>query len=163
MSKRVIYIIVCSFSITAVFAIGYRQAITDRLHAWQVLPTPENVTQLYFTRHNELPKADKVGSTTAVPFTIRNDEDRTISYRYTVLIQAAGKRYPQQDKTVQVPARQTANITERVSYPALAGRTAVVVNIQYPKTGQTANIDNSQSQTIHFWVTLIDPQETDGA
>ena len=65
----------------------FRSQIHNQLNAWKLLPRPERLTELYFTKPNNLPSTYSPGQTQTVSFTVHNLEYRTTTYSYTILEQ----------------------------------------------------------------------------
>lgn len=64
--------------------IAYNGAIKDFLHFYHLLPEPENLTELYFEDHLNLPNKIAIGEEHKFRFTIHNLENRVMNYEYKV-------------------------------------------------------------------------------
>lgn len=62
----------------------FRPAIDRQMHAWKLLPQPEQLTELYFTAPNNLPATYVPGQSQTVSFTVHNLEYRTTTYNYVI-------------------------------------------------------------------------------
>jgi len=58
------------------------------MRAWKLLPEPEKLTELYFTRPNNLPTKYTPGQTQTVSFTTHNLEYQTVDYHYQITEQS---------------------------------------------------------------------------
>jgi hypothetical protein len=60
-------------------------AIKRQLNRWKLLPEPERLTELYFTKPNSLPTTYSPTTDQAVAFTVHNLEYRDEQYSYKVV------------------------------------------------------------------------------
>lgn len=58
------------------------------MHSWKLLPEPERLTELYFTKPNTLPTSYTSGQAQTVSFTVHNLEYQTTGYRYQITEQS---------------------------------------------------------------------------
>ena len=70
--------------ILVALGVGYHSAIDRQLHSWKLLPEPEKLTELYFTKPNSLPTHYTPGQTQTVSFTVHNLEYQTVNYSYVI-------------------------------------------------------------------------------
>jgi hypothetical protein len=68
-----------------ILAVGFHSAIDRQLHSWKLLPEPGQLTELYFTHPNSLPKTYVPGQMQTVSFTVHNLEYQTTDYTYKIV------------------------------------------------------------------------------
>lgn len=67
------------------FSVIHAHAIAQQMHRWKLLPEPERLTELYFTKHRDLPVTYVPGTPQAVSFTVHNVEHQAMSYAYVIV------------------------------------------------------------------------------
>ena len=74
-------------AIVIIIALGvsFHSAIDRQMHSWKLLPEPEHLTELYFTRPNSLPASYVPGQVQTVSFTVHNLEYATTDYHYVII------------------------------------------------------------------------------
>lgn len=87
-SQSTILIVICFACLFITLACTtWRPAISRQLNAWKLLPEPEKLTELYFTKPNNLPTTYVAGSSQQVNFTVHNLEYQTMTYKYAIVEQ----------------------------------------------------------------------------
>lgn len=62
-----------------------RQPIVNQLNSWKLLPEPEKLTELYFTKPNSLPTTYVPNQKQSINFTVHNLEYQTMTYKYAIV------------------------------------------------------------------------------
>jgi hypothetical protein len=115
--------------------------INRQLHAWKLLPQPQNVTELYFTDHRKLPASYTPGETQQVAFSIRNNSDRDVTYTYVVNEQSEdGKQYREVTRRAILVPR---NSTQSIDIP--------VVRTDFGDRARVGIFIANSNQTINYW------------
>lgn len=117
------------------------QSIVNQLRKWDVLPRPDNVTELYFAKPSYLPVTYSPSQPVNFDFIVANRTSETQIYTYNVV--AVPEQSMQADaftkSSVTVPPGQ--QVTQSVALPvAHQGRVKIEVSIP------------DLNQSIHFWV-----------
>ena len=120
----------------------WAQPIKNQLNAWQLLPQPERLTELYFANPNHLPSTYAPGQAQAIAFTVHNLEYQPTTYRYTVTAQADGSATMTTLTTGSFRLDQNQSITTPVSVtlPDLGPRVKVAITL------------TDQNESIDYWV-----------
>jgi len=71
------------------FSIADAHGIKDQLNNWKLLPQPEHLTELYFTKPNNLPTTYNTTTDQSFGFTVHNLEYRATDYTYQVIEQSS--------------------------------------------------------------------------
>jgi hypothetical protein len=90
-----LFIGVCGAILVLLFS--HERYVKDQLNAWKLLPQPEKITELYFTKPNNLPTSYSSNQTEVTMFTVHNSEYRTVRYSYKIIEQSVNSK-----KTVQL-------------------------------------------------------------
>lgn len=125
-----------------------QSAITKRLADWYLLPQPENLSELYFTDHNELPKSFNAGANQPVRFTVHNLENRTTTYHYklTAILPDSDTEQQLAEGTFMLDQDDLHNVQEDIVVPALGPRIGIRVDLFYNDKTETI-----ASQSINYW------------
>lgn len=144
LSRRSLALIFALFAIVIVVASGVslHQQIVNQLNAWKLLPEPEKLTELYFTKPNNLPSTYIPGQKQNVRFTVHNIEYQTETYQYKILEQSQDGSQTQQlasgKFTLQQDQYQGQNV--KVTPADMGKRVKIIVELP------TVN------ETISYWV-----------
>lgn len=119
----------------------YRQPIKNQLNAWQLLPEPERLTELYFAQPNSLPTHYVPGQAQTISFTVHNLEYRATTYSYQVTEAPEGGSTTTTLTSGIFHLNQNQFKTLSLSLPLtdLGPRVSVAVNLP------------NQNESIHFW------------
>lgn len=137
-----VLVAVSAFILVTLCFSWWRPAIASQLRDWKLLPQPERLTELYFTKPNNLPAIYTPGEPQTVQFTVHNLEYGTTAYAYKVMEQSQDGRQSQQLANGEFTLRQ--NHYERLSLnvvPVDLG-TKVKVIVEIPTT----------NETISYWI-----------
>jgi hypothetical protein len=120
--------------VTGLFLVGVanRSTIKSQLDAWKLLPGPERLTEVYFSRPSSLSATYTPGTVQNVAFTLDNLEYRTTTYNYRIVQTATGK--PDQtlgDGSISLPEAQTKSFAVPVTPVNLGANSAIEVEITF--------------------------------
>ena len=132
-----------------------RTAIAKGLDGWHVLPQPERLSELYFTRPRELPESLTPGNPQKISFTVRNLEHRTSTYRFavTAMSEESGTDYPLGEGVFTLDHDRSQAIDQDVALPALSGRMLLKISLRYEGLVPGSSVASPQSQSIYYWAT----------
>lgn len=117
-------------------------AIVRQLNDWKLLPEPQHLTELYFTKPNNLPTTYTVNSPQVVSFTVHNLEYKTTDYHYKIVEYSNDGSESKELENGSFVLRQNATTQPNVSVlPANFG-TRVEITVEL------ANVNES----VDYWV-----------
>jgi uncharacterized membrane protein len=109
----------------------FHSQIKNQLNDWKLLPQPESLTELYFTKPNNLPSSYIAGQSQTVRFTVHNQEYKTMTYHYLVVEQSQDGSQSQTlssgDFTIGQNVYQGENVT--VVPANLGSRVKIVIEL----------------------------------
>lgn len=83
---RLVACLVMGVVVSAILLGGiFHNQVKTQLNAWKLLPQPERLTELYFTKPNALPTKYISGQPQTVSFTVHNLEYSTMTYHYQII------------------------------------------------------------------------------
>jgi hypothetical protein len=116
--------------------------IKNQLTSWNVLPTSEGLTELYFTHSTMLPSTYIAKQKQTVLFTIHNEEYRTETYHYEIM-EAASVGTPDSilaSGIVTLRQGESRDVAATVAIQPLAAR----VNVSVVLT--------NQHESVQYWL-----------
>jgi hypothetical protein len=133
-----------------------RAALARQMNAWQLLPRPEPLTELYFTDYSQLPATLKSGSPQQLSFTVHNLEHQTTRYSYRLSVASPDNGI---ERLLGAGAFTLAHdhnriITQAITIPPLGTHLAVKVSLEYQGTIFGNTTPGWQTQSIHYLITL---------
>jgi hypothetical protein len=126
------------------------------LDAWQLLPRPQRLTELYFI--NGVPPAPvKINSTQNVAFVVHNGEHRTTDYFYKIVASdgESGPAYFLGDGKISLIHNQTHAIHATIKLPPLNSRIKVGIDLEYRGIAPGDTTLSKEQQSIHYWTKNI--------
>jgi hypothetical protein len=148
-NKYVAYI--AAFVLVAATLILYfnTAAITRQLNAWQLLPQPERLTELYYEKHTELPTTYAPDMQQSYSFTVHNLEYRTTAYKYEVMEQSedSSQRRVLSSGSFALEHDRSRTTAITISPIDFGPRVKIVTTINKNVS------DNDGNESIHYWVT----------
>lgn len=154
--KRIAYLLF-GFSLILLVVVGITQraAITNQLHQWQVLPRPEQLTELYFEDHQKLPTTYHLESPEAVKFTTHNLEHQQVSYAYKLYAVSEDNktRIELTSGSFTLAHNQRYIVSVAPAIPDLGQRVRVLVELQINGVKSPTGDITDYKQSIHYWVT----------
>ncbi len=130
-----------AISLLAGWAFGGTPASLEaRLQAWRLIPAPDNISELSFSRSADLPPFYTPKSRLEVAFSVRNGSQVQKSYRYRAQIMNGTSIRRIGEGTVTVPAG--GNQTQKLAFTAPEGSKRVKLVIELPE----------ENRTIHLWL-----------
>ena len=154
------YLFVVSLAIVALLAVTGRAAIATQLDQWQVLPRPQSVTELYFTSNQNLPQVIQSGVPQQINFTIHNEENQPILYRYTLVAQSVDNGSTQllAEGKEQLAHDQTKKVSQKIDVPNIGNHLQIIVNIEYANRQAGDSEMKVQRQSISHRVNFAEGQ-----
>lgn len=130
--------------------------IAKQLDNWQLLPQPQQTTELFFTDALHLPKVLRLGAPHDVAFTLHNVEHNQVTYRYTVSAKSGSDNtlHPLKSDVVTLNHDAHRSIVETIHAPAVSTLMALQVDLEYQGTGDDSAV-GSQKQSIRYWIKVI--------
>lgn len=129
--------------------------VAKQLEAWQLLPQPEQLSELFFTDYRTLPASLAPAGVLPLTFTIHNLEHQPVSYNYTVNATADdGHVYPLSQGTVRLRHDEHQLVKKKLAVPPAAGQLQVKITLNYDAANLPAKKPTAHSQSIHYWVTI---------
>lgn len=139
-SKR-LYVLI---AVLLVFVLGAvfinRASLYDVLTQKKLVPLPETFTELYFANHNQLPHLLKNNEVAHFAFTIHNEENKTVTYPYTVDYVTEDKTYLIETNYITLINNEYKTIEENFQVSSPPQRSKVVVTLR------------NKQQSISFWL-----------
>ena len=128
--------------ILLILGLVFHQPIKNQLNSWKLLPEPERLTELYFTKPNNLPSTYTPGQSQTVSFTVHNLEYRTTAYPYQISEQNQADTQSQTLAQGQFTLKQNAyeHAVSTIVLPDLGSRVKVVINLP------------NLAESIDYWV-----------
>src|SRR3989344_6509010 len=121
--------------ISMVFKTEIKQVMAQN----HLLPEPENLTELYFENHNDLPKSITSGQKYEFTFTIHNLENKDMDYPYVVFLRTDEKKIILDEKSVNLKNGEFKMIKEEFGS---------LNNLKMKITVELVN----RNQQIDFWM-----------
>lgn len=129
-----------------ILAIIFNSAtISRQLHSWKLLPSPEKLTELYFTRPNNLPTTYFPGKNQNVQFTIHNLEYQKENYHYVISV-------------ANNQGQQVTTLTQGDVVLMNGQYDKVSVNVILPDLGTREKITTTLTnvnESIDYWVNKV--------
>jgi hypothetical protein len=115
-------------------AVVIAPAAKRQLNSWKLLPQPEQLTELYFSDAQSLPRAYRPGASQAVAFTVRNLEAAPRTYKYGISAQnlTNSAEQPLATGTFHLARYQTSAMSVAVILPELGDRAKITVSLMMP-------------------------------
>ena len=139
-----------SFLIGVTFVVGMlifftlkRAAIYNELVTLDLIPQPENLTELYFNNHTNLPSSATRNQVISFAFVIHNLEATDYQYTYAVSINAHGTRRIIDSGNILVKNNQYCVKNEKIHLMTSEQSQEVVVEL------------TNKQQSIDFWIRRI--------
>ena len=133
-----------------------RDDIAAQLNDWKLLPKPEPLTELYFTK--EVQHTAQAGGVQTLVFLVRNLEHRTVGYSFKIVATAQNNDYVLKTGNITLAHTNTQILTEQVTLPNTKGKMQVRVELEHsPEPARTQPV--TQTQTIHYWITVAHTKE----
>jgi len=128
--------------ILLILGLVFHQPIKNQLNSWKLLPEPEHLTELYFTKPNNLPSKYVPGQSQTVSFTVHNLEYRTTEYSYQITEQDQSGSQSQTLTSGQFTLKQNdyEHAVPTIVLTDLGSRAKVVINLP------------NQAESIDYWV-----------
>lgn len=123
----------------------WRPAIASQLQDWKLLPRTEQLTELYFTRPNDLPTTYTPGQSQTVQFTTHNLEYNTTTYAYKVTEQSEDGSQSQQLASGQFTLSQGQYERLNLNVVPVDLGARVKVTIELPTV----------HETISYWIGAV--------
>lgn len=126
--------------------------LNTQLHAWNLLPNPERLTELYYSDHLNLPTTYRPGVTQTFAFTVHNLEYRPTDYHFAITAETDSDAQPlgQGDITLNHDGSYQQSMT--VTPPELGDRVKIVTTLTFEGIELGSRDLSDQTQTIHYWV-----------
>lgn len=154
--KRLAYLLF-AFSLILLMVVGFiqRTAITNQLHAWQVLPQPDQLTELYFEDHQKLPTTYHVGNSETVKFTTHNLEQQQVSYGYKLYAASEDgtARVELGSGSFTIDHNQQHTVSVAPAIPDLGQRVRVSIELHINGVKSPTGNITDHTQSLHYWVT----------
>jgi hypothetical protein len=129
---------------TVLLGIGawIRPNLGQSVYDWQLFRQPERLSELFFTDHTKLPATYTPNTAYTLTFTVRNLEDKPVTYRYEILQQAENAADASLLRTgnFQLASGDSHTETVEINYADAGQRSRIIVRLP------------DQNQTIHYWV-----------
>ena len=147
MFKRISKLLAISFVVSGavtlmIVGFGYKSEIITVMAQNHLLPEPENLTELYFENHNDLPKSITSGQKYEFTFTIHNLENKDMDYPYVVFLRTDEKKIILDEKSVNLKNGEFKMIKEELG------------SLKNSKMKITVELVN-RNQQIDFWMENI--------
>ena len=107
-----VVLILSAFLSVIVSVFMFKSELKSVMAANHLLPEPENLTELYFEDHDNLPKIIKRRENYTFTFTIHNLENRTAVYPYVVYLETIDKKIVLDGGIVSLKNGEYASIRE---------------------------------------------------
>jgi hypothetical protein len=130
-----------------------RTIITKQLDDWQVLPRPQQLSELYFTDIQRLPRAVTSGTLQKMAFTVHNLEHQTTIYRYKLAaVSDNGMSQSLGNGVITLGHDHSQAIDRTVTLPSVTGRMALRVEVEYTRRAIGEETSAMKRQSIQCWV-----------
>lgn len=124
------------------FGVADAHGIKDQLNSWKLLPEPERLTELYFTKPNKLPTTYNTTTNQSFGFTVHNLEYRNTDYLYQVEEQSTDGSQAAilNQGSFWLKQNQYKNISEPVSLLDFGSRVKISIDL------------TNVNETIDYWL-----------
>lgn|GEM_PF-1094978 len=140
--------------VAAIFA--NQTAIARQLNAWQLLPRPQRLSELYFANDVPLPSTLKANTKQKVAFVIGNGEDQTTLYHYRLVAvgDGASSEHLLSEGAVSIANSQFQTVRETVTVPPISTRMEIKVVLEYEGIAFGDTRLSPERQSVHYWTNV---------
>jgi hypothetical protein len=133
-----------------------KAAVVSQFHDWNLLPKPERLTELYFSKYATLPSTYATAQGSNLAFTIHNSEYRTTQYTYRIVAQAENSDTMSELNTgsATLARDELKSLTAQINVPPGPHdiRTKIEVRLTYESLSPKTEQPSQKQQSIHYWI-----------
>lgn len=148
-----------------IIALLNASAIIGQMDAWQLLPRPQRLTELYFSDLHKIPSSADRGTKQDVAFTLHNLEHATTTYNYKIVAVTSDNRNAQVLDTgdIRLDNNQAASTKRTVTIPPFDDSSAGIrVDLEYQGLAFGNTTPSLEKQSIQYWIKLAEKRTNEG-